>query len=471
MAAEASASSLGLELNRISGKPGSPYYKFEIQIHAGGRAITPLQVVRVDIDRVYREAYMDDHSIVVQLGAGTAIHDIGPFQDDLKITVSRFILNGFTDDVNKSPVSVRTYTAYLTDDLPRGPELSSAPQFRDRETANRHKTLTLTFVVEEVAMTQLRKMSIGTIVRATPPAMVMKTFINNALMSIQLGIDEQISGFQMEPPSNKAPRNHIIIKDGTPLIDLPDLLQNEQGGIYSSGLGFYVQGKFVYAWPVYDTSRGDSAARVLQIFLAPSQGTVGVDRTWSDDGRCVSVWSVGTPKLINNSLDSLNNDGNAVRFADASKLIGGMGKTEGNKYTMSRGTNNSEFATTTMGNGANNAKVGANAFTSNPYVEASRMAKRQGAFMTIPWQYSNPDLLVPSMAVEVFYDDGGEIKIMSGTLSGNKSQYTLQGKGTTDRVHAAMTVIEVFLDRDDPDFIDYLEKGGSVSVTPQINNL
>lgn len=473
MAVDVGSSALGLELDRILGGPGSPFYQMDIVVNAGDRILAPLQVVRRDVARDYKTTYMDDHSVTLQFGAGTAIFDIGPYQDDLTITISRRVLSGTDSKTDNPKTTVRTFTAYLTDDLPRGPEIASAPQFADRETANRSKTLNLTFVLEEVVMTQLRKMSIGTIVRKCSPWEVLKTFLANALDSIRVGVDSKIDTFEMVKASNITPRDHIPIHDGTPLIDLPDLLQNERGGIYSSGLGFYVQGAGVYVWPLYDTSRQrlQSAKRVLQVFLSPSQSTAGIDKTWLFDGRILTVWASGIPKLLNDSLDILNTEGNAVRFSDADKLLGGMGVKAGNKFTMNRSENNSEFATTTVGNGANyavNAKVG---FSSNPYVETSRMARRQGQFMVIPWDRSNPDLLIPSMMVEVYYDAGGAIKIMSGVLTGNTSADILQGRGPTERVFASKTSLEVFLDRNDPDFQAYLERGGTVSGTPQIDLL
>lgn len=471
MAVDVGSSALGFELDRILAGPGSPFYQMDIVVNAGDRILAPLQCVRRDVGRDYKTTYMDDHSVTMQFGSGTAIFDIAPYQDDLTVTIRRRVLSGTNASTDDPKTTVRTYTAYLTDDLPRGPEIASAPQFADRETANRSKTLNLTFVLEEVVMTQLRKMSIGTIVRKRAPWEVLKTFLANALDSIKVGQDSKIDTFEMVKASNAAARDHIPIPDGTPLIDLPDLLQNERGGIYSSGLGFYVQGPGVYVWPLYDTSRLQSAKRVLQIFLAPSQSTAGIDKTWLFDGRILSVWASGIPKLLNDSLDILNTEGNAVRFSDADQLIGGMGVKEGNKFTMNRSQNNSEFATTAVGNGANyavNAKVG---FTSNPYVETSRMARRQGQFMVIPWERSQPDLLIPSMMVEVYYDQGGAIKVMTGVLTGNVSADVLQGRGPTERVFASKTTLEVFLDRNDPDFQAYLEGGGTVSGVPQIDLL
>lgn len=470
MATAAETSALGLEMRRISAGPGSPYYKIDVIIHAGGRELVPMQLIHLVPGRDYRGSYMDDHSVTVKVGSGTAVFDIGPYQDDLTITIKRYRLSGAQSE-ELGAVESRTYTAYLTDDLPRGPMIASAPQFSDRETANRNKSLDLTFVLEEVAMTQLRKMSIGMIVRATPPYMVMKTVLHNALDSIQVDLDSKIVGFQMEEASNQAPREHIVIPDGTPLVDLPDLLQNERGGIYSSGLGFYIQGPYVYAWPVYDTKRHAKARRILQIFLSPTANTTGVDKTWLDDGRIVSVWSSRTPQLLNDSLDILNTEGNATRFADAERLIGGMGEVKDNKYTMNRSKNNSEFATKAVGNGANYAKVSGVRFSANPYVETSKMARRSGQFLLVPWDHSNPDILVPSMMVEVFYDAGGEIRKMEGCLTGNHSKYTLQGKGMTNRAMACTTMIEVFLDRDDPDFKAFLEKGGNLTSIPQISAL
>jgi len=468
MGTEVSHSGMLQEISRIISAPGSPYVKLDVVIHCGGNDIVPRQVLRWDIGRDYPKAYMDSASVVVTLGAGTLMTLIAPFQDDIKLTINITPLNEEGKPITSEKVESHTYRAYLADDVPKTLDQHSNPSMQSQEVGDLTQLKDVAFALEEVAIEQLRKMAVGTIPRFATPFSVMKTFFVRAKEQLRLGQDVMITDVDMVEPNNTTPRDHIVLRDGTPLLDLPDILQNEQGGIYSTCLGFYIQDRKIYAWPLYDFNRIKTARRVLQIFLSPTRQAIMIDRTWEDHGREVAIFSAGISKVIDDSQGDLNRHGNAVRFTDAGKLLDNFGTVKGNKLVVNRGEQNSEFATTVMGNGQNYAKLADNKVTSNVYLEASKIARRAGALMVVPWQRSKPSLLTPGMAVELFYDYKGQVRSIEGTLIGSYSSYQMEGQGPIARAYRCGTSIIVFVDRSDPDYVAYMQAGGTISPNPEI---
>lgn len=464
-------SPLLLEVGQITNSAGSPYFKVTSMIRCGDKEFAPLNVLRLDTDANYRTSYMDLLSLVVVVGKGTLLKDIAPFQDDIKITITKVPLGVNGAVLTNKDIHIRTYRAYLGDEVPRAMDNASDLTYTDKSSGDLSGTTTLTFILEEVAIEQLRRMSYGFVARSCPPYMVLKTMISRACQALKLDMAESVTGLDMVQANNNTPRDHIVVKDGTPLLELPDLLQNDQGGLYSSCLGFYIVGKFVYAWPLYDTSRQATAKRLLRVILSPTKFTASLDRTWKDDGRTLTVLSSGKTTMIDDTVGQLNTKGNAVRYSDSRKLLENFGVVKDNKLTVSRSANGSEFSIATPGNGQNYARVSDKPFTNNVYLEASKIARHNGVTMIVPWGRSNPDLLTPGMSVELLYDHNGLINVISGTLIGHTSSYELEGTGPTAKTHRAACALVLFLDRNDPEYIAYLKAGGSISAVPEVGSI
>lgn len=471
MAVELETSAIMETVRRITAAPGSPYFGFEVIIKAGGKDIVPFQMLRLDTGRNYRDSYMDATTLVLAIGLGTLVNEISPFQDDLKIIINQTQCDEYGRQYTDLPVLSRTFRAYLGDEVPRSLESGGNSVMQDTETANRASIKNVRFVLEEVAIEQLRKFPVGVIPRGHTPFDVMKTLLIKASQALKLGKDEVIGKFEFTEPNNVTPRDHIVIKDGEYILNVPDLLQNKQGGIYSTGLGFYIQDRGIYTWPMYDTTRQATAKRVLEIVLAPNRYSKILDRTWMDDGRKITVYSAGVSKVIDDSLGKLNIEGNGVRFAAANKLLDGFVSVANNKATVSRTKNNSEYTTAVVGNGQNFAPVAKNGVSGNIYLETSKLAKRNGAILITPWRRSHPEKLTPGMAVEVLYDYAGVIRTIEGTLLETVNSYTLDGEGTVADRYFATTAISVFIDRSDPDYIDFMKSGGQISPIPEVGTI
>jgi hypothetical protein len=466
MATELQSSALMEDVGPILAADGSPYFVISVVVHAGGKEYTPHQIIRIDVARVYRTAYMDDHSIVLTFGAGTMMNSIVPFSDDLRITISKAPASEDGVMISSMPVSVRTYKAYMGDNTDSTAESGSNAAMQDTDTADRFSIIHTQFVLEEVAVQQLRSQSIGFIGRARPPWTILEGFVSSAIKTLKLGLEETINQFDLVSANNNNPRDHVVIPDNTPILELADYIQNKAGGIYSTGLGFYIQGRCIYTWPMYDTSRTQTAKKLLTVILAPSRHSMMIDRTWLVKGRKLMILSAGISKVIDDTAGKLNIQGNGVRFMDASKIIGDNGTVKDNKFTMSRSQNVNEFITTVVGNGQNTAR-GSDP-TTNVYLEASKLAARSVVYVLVPWIRSNPDLIVPGMPTEIIFEYAGDVQTMNGVLLEAYHSYELEGRGMIASRHRAKTSLLLAVDRLDPAYLMYLKNGGTLSPAPEM---
>lgn len=469
MATELQNSALLEELRRIAAAPGSPYFQIQAVLHAAGKDVLPIKTVRWDIDRDYTTAWFDASSVVVYLGQGTLLNDITPFQDDLKITLYAVPMTEFGEAYKDVKIQTRTYKAYIGDDVESTVEAGNDITLQSKETGDRTSIRAVTFVLEEMAVNQLRKQSTGVIGEATPPYMVLETLLNRYAQALKLDKDEVISRVDFAPANNQNPRPFVIVPDGTMLPDLPDHIQNTQGGVYSTGLGFYIQDRIMYLWPVYDTTRFNKAARVLQVIMSPNKNTQLIDHTWRDTERTLTIYAAGIAKMVDDTIDQLNNEGNGVRFQMASQALDAPVVVGDNKMTASRTKNNSEFATTVVGDGSNLLRLAGTRVTDNVYLEASRMAKRGCATLMVTWLRSDPSKIIPGMPVEIIYDYNDEIQTLPGVVRGAPSSYEVEGIGPVGDRFRAKTVVVIAVDRNSPEFIKYLKAGGSISAQPEID--
>lgn len=469
--ADLQSSALLEELTKIAAAPGSPYWKFQSLIHAGGKDVLPLKTMRLDSEEDFTSAWFESATLVIYLGTGDLLQDVAPFQDDLKITILRSPMTEMGDVIPDAAVETRTYKAYLGDDVETPAESGNDITLQDKETANRTSMRAVTFYLEEAAVSQLRKQSTGVIGEVVPPYVVLETLMNRATQALRLGKDETIQRVDVVTPNNKTPRPFVIVPDGMMIPDLPDHLQNKQGGIYSTGLGFFIKNRIVYIFPVYDTTRFDKAPRVLQVIMSPNKNSQMIDRTWRDTERTLTIYAAGMAQMVDNTLDQLNTEGNGVRFQMASQVLNAPVTVGDNKMVASRSKNNSEFATTVVGDGSNLLRVAKTKVTDNVYLEASRMAKRGCASMIVTWLRSDPSKIIPGMPTEIIYEYNNEIQTLPGVVRHQFSSLEVEGVGLVgDRARAKSTLV-IAVDRSSSEFQKYLQSGGEVSSLPEISTI
>jgi hypothetical protein len=282
--------------------------------------------------------------------------------------------------------------------------------------------------------------------RATPEEFI-KGFMKAKSMEIVVDSIDMPSKVEMTPPSNTAVREHYDFRHGVKLPDVPHIVQNKLGGIYSTGLGYFLKNGCWYFWGAFDTSRFDKADRTLTIINVPANKLPGSERTYRQNGRNLLVLATGEVRFNDDSEKLQLNEGNGLRAPDASQFMGNWVTVKDNKAVASRGASNNEFVGEQRPNGNNNVQMSPTEATANSYVLSSMLARRMGSHIELVWENSDPKLLIPGMPVRVLYLDGDEIKTLEGLSVMNASYVETVGPGLLSTRHRRNTRLTLFVKR------------------------
>lgn len=439
--------SLWREIEAVKGDGAKPvHYTWRAEIHANGLTYAPLKLLSIDIVQDFEQKYADEIIVTMMILGGTFAKRIYPFQDSLDITLYRDPLQEVGDASNEEgePQSER-YTATLLD---KGNPLIEANGSNnpDEDAMNLNNLFEISFQLVGKGLEQLRMKSVGRIYRNADVESVIRAVLTNDSKEIQADAIHVPKGVTMVEASNKTKRDHVVLPHGIKLVEVPEYIQYRCGGVYNAGMGYYLRGDQWYVYPCYDTTRFNKATKTMTVINVPKNKMPNIERTYRINGRNLLVLATGEVKLRDDSEKQQLNHGNGVRFADAKGFMdGSFVQAKGNKVIAQRGKNTSEFVGTERKNGNNNVHISTNPINANPFVEYSRIARRQGGVLTFVWENSQTDLLYPGMMVKILYMENGDVKEVYGTALKAHHYVQLRGQGSQAMRYICQTVIAVFV--------------------------
>jgi len=157
--------------------------------------------------------------------------------------------------------------------------------------------------------------------------------------------------------------------------------------------------------------------------------------------------ATGDSKHIDDSEQQQLNEGNGVRFIDASKVFDDWGKVDNNRLTVTRADNVNEILAESRPNKLNYVKESSQRITTNYMQQYSALARRSGSFIQHVWENANPDLLYPGMPVKLMYLQNNTAEELYGTLVGVHSFSTAETKGMVNKRFIDNATLTVFINR------------------------
>lgn len=417
---------------------------WEAIIHYGtNETYVSFQVISVNRVRNYLLAFTDEISITLQMPLGVYARLIYPNRLTLQITLTRVPLKeiGSTTDSNAKIQSER-FSAVLIDGE-RSPTIGQGVESNDQTALDLTQVADINFQLYDKALEQIRVMQTGGICRSTTVQNALVTTLSNHAKSAVVDGNRAINGVDMVEADNKDQKGAIVITQGTRVIDLADFMQSRIG-IYNSGIGSYIQNKYWYIYPLFDTTEFNKRDKSLTIMVLPKRKFSNIERTFKIKGSSVTILITGETGFKDDSGTQYLNHGNGVRFADAATLLEMPGNTSSNKTSILRDKNNSEFVAGAAIAGVNNAPVNANRITANPFTIFSSLAARNGGMFKCTWENSDSSLIIPGMVTKIIYVDGDEIKSVYGVmLAVTEISHKASGIGTTKFVNN--TFLSIFV--------------------------
>jgi hypothetical protein len=391
------------------------HVKWTCEILANGKTITPFALLSIDILRDYYENYADTYQIEMLIGPGTYQSDVISAKDTLMVTLYKYQLKGGSNekDIN-APIFVQTYKASILE-APTSTVQTASPDNIKSSAADLSNPIKVQLQLVETVVDYMRDMTCGEIYDSEVTINALRVILGNE--SYKAGGSPSIRGVDIIPPSNSKPRSNIIIPQGTPLVSLPIFFQNLQGGIYSTGMGYYMQGGLWYIYPIADMTRYNKPHLSLTVVNVPISKLNNIDRTYRITDKHVIVLATGKMQHNDDSEEKQKNLGNGARFTDSEKIREGLGTYIGNnRYMISRKKNNTEFFSMARKDGFQKSMIGTKRHTKNPFVNYSEIAIRECTYITFEWQHSNETLIYPGMPARFYYDDNDQVNFIDGVV-------------------------------------------------------
>lgn len=445
---EIEQTSLWREVQAVVNSPSKPvHYLWLAELEIAGNVYKALKVNSIDFLSNYEGNYADEIIVELSLSGGTYAKRIYPFKENINCTLFRYPLNEIGDTPNaEAYIQTEIYTATLLDT--GNPMLeSNGMNSPSEETLNLTNIFQIQFQLVNKALEQLRMISVGGVYRGVTTEDVIKAVLTSNSKRIQVEFARSIVGVDMVPASNQMKREHVVIPQGTRLVHIPEYIQKKCGGVYSSGLGYYLQGDYWYVYPCYDTTRFSQASRTLTVINIPTNKLPGIERTYRRNGQNLVVLATGEVRFRDNSEALQLNAGNGTRFADADRFLGNFSATTNNRTVVSRKINNSELVSTTRLTGNQNVQLSDQAINANSFEEYSKLARRQGSVLSFIWENSLPNLIYPGTMVRVLYMEESIIKDVYGVVLKAHHYVQMHGQGMTNGRHICRTMLSIFVAR------------------------
>lgn len=420
-------------------------YHWSAVIIANGKEIMTFKVVDMDIIRDYVNNYADVMLLSVMMLAGDYVGDVYPYRDDLELVLYKAPLSAmYGDRESNSERTVKmTYKAVLKSTVDVKSQGMSGRPF-DRDAMNLSPPITVDFDLVRKPVMQLRMITCGMPFRNLVPADAVKSLLTLASKEINGNDEEVVYGVSMVEPNNTTVTDHVIIPQGTPLIDVPGYVQKNCNGIYTNGIGFYVQGNYWHVYAPFDVTRYKTVQKTITVIRVPEKRFEGIDRTWALNGDNLTILASGSFGKNDSTTVQKLDEGVGAVYADASKFMDDFVQVSGNKAVVSRRENNNEFVTENRSDGFSRAKTADNRITSNFCVEQSKLSIRNGSVMTIVWHHSDPELIEPCMPIKVILLDNDRPVEIDGVVLMSDTQYRLHGIGAAAIRHSCVTALHVF---------------------------
>lgn len=444
---------LGQEADLISVEGTESHHIYTATFVTENGTLDALSVTSIDFIRDYRNAAGDEVQIRLIVPWGKYLHQVVPYKENLKITVTRTTVNGVGNPTG-DPIVEQTFDAYLPLESETA-MMGTSPEVATEYTADIMGLKAVTVQLQEEVFGLIRSTMVGGVFRDSTPFNVLISLLFKTGQEFVVDGQNGMLGVDAIPPNNKTKRSHLVVPHGMPLVALANKLQTQHGGIYTADIGCYFQKGYWYVWPLYNYKRFDEAKRTALFIVAPTVRYRGIEKTWRMVGENLSVLITGGVHRADPSEALMLNQGNGTRFPNTDAAMEGFLDISNNRAVAKRTNNVNEYEAISR-RGRSMSRISEDQSSSNAFHEASKLAARNGAFVTLHWENSNPDLITPGLQCEIGFLVSEAARFINGVVVHAHVLSALAGTGMHQKVHQTTTEVVVFVDREAPEYTDFI---------------
>lgn len=420
------------------------YYKWTCSFIIDGDSIDAVSVDGLTITRDYQECFSDITLLEVSVPAGTYTYTIYPNKDNMIVQLIQERVKSTGESIvdSESLKTIRSRATLIGSGSPAVVDYDEAGE--DLETMNHADTIPLIMQLTDIVVESIKQTQCNTIFHDTSVSSLLTVMLKND--SYVGGPNTIVNGVELFPPTNERIYDHVIVPPGTLLADLPDLIQNNYG-IYTSGLGSYVQNNIWYLFPLLRTNTFLDNKHKVTILSVPENKYYGSEKTYSLEEDQLYILATGQTEHSDDTDSLPRNIGNGVIYQNAGRVIDEYSVTRDGTTTIDRTQNIIKYVGYERDDDSAFTPYYRNISTSNHCTPSEQSVLAHTATMVINWHNSDPDLLYPGMAIRFMYREGERVLSLYGTVVTARYNSNASIPGVLQDVHSNTTTIGIVLNK------------------------
>lgn len=435
------------KIAEITEFPRPSHFIYEVEFYIGNELkFKPYSTVNCDFTENYRDEIGATVILTVAMSRGDYMRHVYPNRDkQISIKLRKKFTNTNSNVlIDELKGLVTTYRAFCHD--LKDQNLQAAPNVDNDLAIANYK-----FELIETNLYDFRTRKCGGVFPHVDKIDLIKFLYHKAAMDIPENL--RSLGVTADKANVDQKRKQLVIPNGTPLINLPKYIQDEEGGIYNHDIAnfFSTYKKRWYIFPTFNTARHEECLHAMEIYLTPPNLTGMLDRTWmyeEDAKRKLSIVSTGNFQAEDNQVFNFLNQGNGVQFLKADELLDEFSTVDANKVTV--GTKHrAGFLLKERDDSNQVVNYTARKVTNNVAKAMSGLSRRGGMYISVVWTHSRPDLVVPGMPVTIFYNTESEVLTKIGLVHEAINTETRVQANMINETMFSTTVLIIWVD--DPD--------------------
>lgn len=415
-----------------------PGFIFQVILHTEKKDLTNADGILINyiyINRDYVNNISDYIEINLTIPFGTFLYDVYDYLDNIELTL--ITTKQLYKDKKPFIVKDKYKAVYLLDKNTTIPNMSNY----SKEDLNQRLPLSITLQLLDRSVETLRiKTTQGNFdkILNKNKDMSIKAFLKSVIseQSNKILIENKpcIDAIYIEEPDNKDNLKSITLQSGTRVIEIPDYIQENNIGIYNSGLGTYIQkfGTDHYTYKkcffVYSTLDGskfkDSEYKI--IFYNSIVSIKSIDNhTYKYEDKILKILPHSIKGIEDTKESLVMSYGSGIRVTNANSMMKKpiIMKKEGPYFKKDQLVTEIAFKSRKDGlNFAPNKKI-----TSNQFKLTSEVLKNKGSIITIDVSNLDHDFIYPGASCKIIYEEkSNKVKEIFGVIQRCEINYTTQ---------------------------------------------
>ncbi|EGO2129129.1 hypothetical protein ITP31_003952 [Salmonella enterica] len=393
--------------------------------------------------------FTTDFDILTMVSLVDYRYKIYPNRDNLKALVQWFPIDASSNKyTSPKPLYADTYRALLFDNDDGATAAASALSAK-QETNSLDEERVIKVALVEIASESLSYKNAQGTFRYTDNQNIVEGFISSQIKQeaqLNPAANVKLEMYPIDEVVEK--RDAVTIPIKTRLVDVPEFMQTKEGGLYSNGLGSFIQRDTWWIYPVFDTSRFTKTTRRLKIIQMAGPYAPMAEQSWLYENGELTVVCTTASKMQDISTSAQINNGTGTRFIKASEMFNNTTGGDPNKEHFNSEGILAEFQVGKRDDGNNIAMFSDVAITDNIVNEYSKIAFRKGQIFITIWQRSMARYVYPGMPMRLYYDKDGQTMVYDGVVMQIDEQWKGESKGMIQKNMIATAAIYCFINKE-----------------------